>query len=167
MLWKLGHCDITACKYWGYIEIVLRCPNSSIFFCPAKKPYSNMKVIRYILCITSLIVSSVATGFSNDHSCLNSTEARRIMNTWLPLNVQPPSAWLNNPYYNDTTMRLLAPNFQLYSDSDNYVGSPPPDNPVRYSFHANRHILKISPASRDSDCRISCRLDRATSRERK
>ncbi|KAG9943266.1 hypothetical protein KCU85_g8790, partial [Aureobasidium melanogenum] len=26
-------------------------------------------------------------------------------------------------------MRLLAPNFQLYSDSDNYVGSPPPDNP--------------------------------------
>jgi hypothetical protein len=98
---------------------------------PRERPEHSMRPLQYILCITGLITSFVVAHHPNNRSCLDSTEARRIIDTWLPLNVQPPSAWLDNPYYNDTAMTLLAPNFQLYSDSDNYVGSPPPNNPVR------------------------------------
>jgi hypothetical protein len=98
---------------------------------PRNWPDYSMRPLQYIPCITGLIPLSVVADHSNNRSCLNSTEARRIIDTWLPLNVQPPSAWLKNSYYNDTAMTLLALDFQLYSDSDNYVGSPPPDNPVR------------------------------------
>lgn len=98
---------------------------------PRNWPDPNMRPLQYILCITGLFTLSVVADHSNNRSCLDSTEARRIIDTWLPLNVQPPSAWLNNSCYNDTAMMLLAPDFQLYSDSDNYVGAPPPDNPVR------------------------------------
>lgn len=100
-----------------------------------------MRFLQHILRITSLITPFVAADSSNNQSCLNGAEARRIINTWLPLNVQPPSAWLNDPYYNNTAMKLLAPEFQLYSDSDNYVGSPPPNNPVRSNVHATHHTL--------------------------
>lgn len=101
-----------------------------------------MILFHYILFTTSAITPFVSADHSSNQSCLDKTEARRIIETWPPLNVQPPSAWLDDPYYNNTAMALLAPQFQLYSDSDNYVGSPPPDSPVRFIVHATRHILK-------------------------
>ncbi|KAK8205594.1 25S rRNA (adenine2142-N1)-methyltransferase [Zalaria obscura] len=79
--------------------------------------------------------------YSSDHA---TCRTRHIADTWLPLNVQPPSAWLTDPYYNNTAITLLAPNFQLYSDSDNYVGSPPPNNPVRFNFRMDIQILMRS-----------------------
>jgi len=94
-----------------------------------------MKASQYLLWLFPLIAPCIARSDWNNQCCLTDEEANYIANTWLPLNVQPPSAWLNNPYYNQTAYKLLAPNFQLYSDSDNYVGSPPPSNPVRSAPH--------------------------------
>ncbi|KAK5118555.1 hypothetical protein LTR85_008020 [Meristemomyces frigidus] len=89
-----------------------------------------MKASQELLWLLPLIAPCVtATSSWNDQCCLTDSQANYIARTWLPLNVKPPSAWLTNPYYNQTADKLLAPTFQLYSDSDNYVGAPPPNNP--------------------------------------
>lgn len=81
--------------------------------------------------VLSLFVLNIAANNHRNHDCcLTDEQATYIATTWLPLNVKPPQAWLSNPRYNQTADTILAPAFELYSDSDNYVGAPPPNNPV-------------------------------------
>lgn len=87
-----------------------------------------MKTYRDVFWLLSLFVLNIAAH--NHDCCLTDEQATYIASTWLPLNVKPPQAWFSNSCYSQTADAILAPTFELYSDSDNYVGAPPPNNPV-------------------------------------
>ena len=71
--------------------------------------------------VPSIVLTTPSLGYGNDGCCLTDSQAIRIADTWCSLNVVFDEALSN---------ATLAEDFQLFSDSENWAASPPPNAPV-------------------------------------
>jgi hypothetical protein len=85
-----------------------------------------MKTFLYIFCLLPLVPSTVLAwapnlGRRKNHDCLTDSRATTIAETWCQLNIVFDEVVAN---------ATLAEDFELFSDSENWISSPPPNAPV-------------------------------------
>jgi hypothetical protein len=93
-----------------------------------------MKTLFSTLCLLPLVPSTALAwapnpGYGKNRDCLTGRHAIAIADTWCQLNAVFDEALSN---------ATLAEDFELFSDSDNWAVSPPPNAPVLH-FLLPRH----------------------------